>query len=85
MILDPEAEFNGATGESVLQQVLAQVAPPVERMQPARDAQRHGILQHVARPVADAPSHFGPIIEREQRATEAAGARRAVGGGMMGV
>ncbi|NNG20683.1 MoxR family ATPase [Naumannella sp. ID2617S] len=33
VILDPEAEFNGATGESVLQQVLAQVAPPVERKQ----------------------------------------------------
>ena len=33
VILDPEAEFNGATGEGVLQQVLAQVPPPTERKQ----------------------------------------------------
>ncbi len=33
VILDPEAEFNGASGEGVLQQVLAQVPPPTERKQ----------------------------------------------------
>jgi len=66
LILDPESEFNGVTGEQVMARVIGSVPPPTERIEEPQ--QQHGQPQHGQQPhmqQPQAPQQMGSLTPGE--------------------